>query len=68
MSDNYKIYNITKSMISEGSPKDSVTLISELPQGIIIHDMAFDWSGKRIALACSDKTVKVYIKNHESIW
>ncbi len=55
-------------MISEYQPKDSVVLISEIPQGIIVHDMVFDWSGKRIALACSDKTVKIYIKNHENAW
>jgi hypothetical protein len=30
--------------------------------------MVFDWSGKRVALACSDKTVKIYIKNHENLW
>ena len=26
--------------------------------------MAFDDSGSRVALACSDKTVKIYVKNN----
>jgi hypothetical protein len=55
-------------MIECSAPSDSITLISELKQGVVVHDMVFDWAGKRIALACSDKTVKIYIKNHDNKW
>lgn len=47
--------------------KDTVTMINDLPHGVIVHDMAFDWAGKRIAIACSDKTIKVYLKGKE-LW
>jgi hypothetical protein len=55
-------------MVECNTPLDSVTLISELKQGVVVHDMVFDWLGKRIALACSDKTVKIYIKNRDNKW
>lgn len=55
-------------MIEQSTPTDSITMISQLKQGVVVHDMVFDWSGKRIALACSDKTVKIYIKNHDNKW
>ena len=43
--------------------EDTTTLIDDLNPGLVIHDIAFDWTGKRIALACSDKTVKIYVKD-----
>ena len=43
--------------------EDTLTLIDDLNSGLVVHDIAFDWTGKRIALACSDKTVKIYVKN-----
>ena len=42
-------------------------MIADLGPKIIIHDMAFDETGTRIALACNDKTVKIYRKN-EGEW
>lgn len=37
-------------------------IIGELPQNVIVHDMSFDWAGKRLSAACSDKTIKIYLK------
>lgn len=42
--------------------KNSLDVIAQLPQSVIIHDLSFDWAGKRIAAACSDKSVKIYQK------
>lgn len=32
---------------------------------MIVHDLSFDWTGRRIAAACSDKTIKIYVKKAE---
>lgn len=40
-------------------------MIGELPDNVVVHDLSFDWSGKRLAAACSDKTIKIYLKRSE---
>lgn len=52
-------------MYSEENP--AVEVIATLSQDII-HDMSFDWYGKRIATCSSDKTVRIYCKNNEGKW
>lgn len=42
--------------------KNKIDIIAELPSSVIVHDLSFDWAGKRIAAACSDKSVKIYKK------
>ena len=48
--------------------KSKINIIAELPQSVIIHDLSFDWAGKRIAAACSDKSVKIYHKTNNGGW
>lgn len=33
-----------------------------------MHDISFDWYGKRIATCSSDKNVRIYCKNNEGKW
>jgi len=48
-------------MIEEGS----IDIVGELPQSVIVHDMSFDWTGRRLAAACSDKIIRMYTKKGE---
>lgn len=45
--------------------KNKIDIIAELPASVIVHDLSFDWAGKRIAAACSDKVIKIYQKRTE---
>jgi len=33
-----------------------------LPLGVIVYDLSFDWTGRRLAAACSDRTIKMFAK------
>ena len=39
--------------------------MAELPPNIIVHDMSFDWTGRRLAAVCSDKTIRTFTKKAE---
>jgi hypothetical protein len=41
-----------------------VDIVAQLPPNVIVHDMSFDWTGRRLALACSNKTIKIYLKKN----
>ena len=45
-------------MISEVN----IDCIGDLPPNVIVHDMSFDWTGRRLAAACSDKLLRIFIK------
>jgi WD40 repeat protein len=45
-------------MNSEGS----IDMVGDLPPTVIVHDMSFDWTGRRLAAACSDKTIRMFAK------
>lgn len=51
----------------EAEDNPAVEVIANLSQDII-HDMSFDWYGKRIATCSSDKTIRIYCKNNEGKW
>lgn len=39
---------------------DQLKEICEIPHNVNVYDMAFDWVGKKLAVACSDKTIRIY--------
>lgn len=36
-----------------------------MPSAVIVHDMSFDWTGRRLAAVCSDKTIRTFTKKVE---
>jgi hypothetical protein len=36
--------------------------VGDLPPGVIVYDLSFDWTGRRLAAACSDRTIKMFAK------
>ena len=36
--------------------------MGDLPPGVIVYDLSFEWTGRRLAAACSDRTIKMFVK------
>ena len=45
-------------MIEEGN----IDIVGDIPPNVIVHDMSFDWTGRRLAAACSNKTIRTFVK------
>ena len=46
--------------------EDTVTLFDDISPGLLVQDIAFDWTGKRAALAINDKTIRIYVRNKKT--
>lgn len=36
-----------------------------MPPNVIVYDMSFDWTGRRLAAVGSDKTIRTFVKKGE---
>lgn len=43
----------------------NIDCVGDLPPNVIVHDMSFDWTGRRLAAACSDKILRMFTKKAE---
>ena len=62
-------FNFFEIMIEEPEPiNDHNTVICQIPPNVNVYDMCFDWAGKKLAVACSDKTIRIYDKKPIGEW
>ena len=54
----YNIFQVN----SEMNEEVNIDCIGDLPPNVIVHDMSFDWTGRRLAAACSDKILRMFTK------
>ena len=43
----------------------SIDIVGDISPNVIVHDMSFDWTGRRLAAACSNKTIRVFVRKAE---
>jgi WD40 repeat protein len=47
---------------------NKITSIAVIPQNVQVYDMCFDWTGTKLAVACSDKTIRIFEKKSDETW